>query len=72
MRYLFVLLLLGGCATQRPEYVWEKQGAGAQEFSMDAGQCRAQAFGAPGMPMMQVAMIYASCLQGKGWQSVPK
>lgn len=73
MRYLVVLLLLAGCATPpRQEYVWDKQGASTQEFNMESGQCRAQAFGAPGMPMMQVMMVYASCMQGKGWQSVPK
>lgn len=70
MRYL-VVLLLAACATQ-PEYVWERYGASDQDFSMDAGQCRAQAFGAPGMPAMQVALIYSSCMQGRGWSRVPK
>lgn len=72
MRYLIVLLL-AGCAAQPPqEYEWDKPGASPQEFAMDRGQCQAQAFGAPGMPALQVAMIFGGCMQGKGWQSVPK
>lgn len=62
---LAVLLLLCGCATQ-PE-VWVKAGAGSPEFNMDAGQCKAQAFSVPNAPLMQVAIIYNSCMQGKGW-----
>jgi hypothetical protein len=65
MRNLFVLLLLAGCATT--ETVWVKHGASENEFYVDRGQCQAQAFGAPGMYTMQVALIFNSCMQGKGW-----
>lgn len=68
MRYLLVLLLVG-CAT---ETYWEKPGASAQQFEMDRGQCQAQAFGAPGMYTMQVAMIYNACMRGRGWYQVEK
>lgn len=68
---LALLPLLAACPTT--EYVWVKHGASQQEFNQDAGQCRAQAFSVPGAtsPMManQVAIIYASCMQGKGWAS---
>lgn len=64
MRYLFVLLL-AGCATEK---VWYQPGASNRDFEMDKGQCQAQAFGAPGMYTMQVAMIFNSCMRGKGWQ----
>ena len=63
-----VLSLLAGCQTT--ERVWYKEGATTQEFNMDQGQCRAQAFGAPGMNMLQVSLIYSSCMNGKGWYSV--
>jgi hypothetical protein len=65
MRYLLVLLTLCGCATT--ERVWVRQGATEQDFYVDRGQCQAQAFGAPGMYTMQVAMVFSSCMQGKGW-----
>lgn len=65
MRNLFVLLLLGGCATT--ERVWVKNGASDQDFYMDRGQCQAQAFGSPGMYTMQVAIVFSGCMQGKGW-----
>lgn len=66
MRYLFVLLL-AGCATT--EDVWVQQGASDQQFYMDRGQCQAQAFGAPGMQALQVALIFNGCMQGKGWHT---
>lgn len=67
MKYLFVLLL-AGCAT--PEKVWYRAGGTDQQFEMDKGQCQAQAFGATGMYSMQVALIYNSCMRGRGWQLV--
>lgn len=66
MRYL-VVLLITGCATQT---YWEKPGASAREFEADRGQCQAQAFSAPGMYTVQVAMIYNACMRGKGWYQV--
>jgi hypothetical protein len=65
MRRLAVLLLLAGCATTHN--AWFKDGATQQDFYMDQGQCKAQAFSAPGMPMMQVGLVFNSCMQGKGW-----
>ena len=54
-----------GCATT--ETVWVKPGASQQDFYAESGQCKAQGFSTPGMPMMQVALVYVSCMQGKGW-----
>lgn len=57
--------ILGACATT--ERVWVKPGSTDREFNMDAGQCRAQAYSVPNAPPMRIAIVYASCMQGKGW-----
>jgi hypothetical protein len=63
---LFVVLsVLAGC--QSTEHVWVKDGASQQDFNMDAGECKTQAFGTP-----EVSPIYSSCMSGKGWYSVDK
>lgn len=67
---LLTLLALAGCATT--EQVWDKPGAGNREFSMDQGQCQAQAFGTPFATNMQVALVYNSCMRGKGWDLVER
>lgn len=64
---LVLLLCLFGCATT--ERVWVKPNSGQQEFYQDRGQCQAQAFSVPGAPPMQMAVVFASCMQGKGWYS---
>lgn len=64
---LIALLPLAGCATNGGDQVWEKPGAGNQEFAMDQGQCHAQAFSVPNAPPMQIAFVYNSCMRGKGW-----
>lgn len=69
MRYLVVLLLVGCATTER---VWERPGASQQDFFMDRGQCQAQSFGAPGLNTFQVALIFNSCMQGKGWYTVER
>ena len=61
------LTVLSGCATT--EATWEKRGATRQDFNMETGQCRAQAFSIPGVSVMQAAAVYSSCMQGKGWES---
>jgi len=65
MRALLVgIAILAGCA---PQYLWVKPGASQDDFYADSGQCKAQAYGAPGTYTMQVVLIYQSCMQGKGW-----
>lgn len=64
---ILICLLLTGCATT--ERVWVRPGATDQEFYMDRGQCQAQAFGTPGMYTFQVAMVFQSCMAGKGWHT---
>lgn len=64
---LVLLVLLSGCQTT--ESVWVKPGASQQDFYMDAGQCRAQAFSVASGNMMQIAIVYNSCMQGRGWYS---
>ena len=56
-------LVLAGCG----QMVWVKPGASNQDFYMDRGQCQAQAFGVPGASNLQIALVYNSCMQGKGW-----
>lgn len=65
---LVLLALVTSCAA--PQKLWMKTGAGEQEFNADAGQCKAQGFGVPGAMYntTQVAIVYNSCMQGKGWQ----
>jgi hypothetical protein len=46
--------------------VWVKPGSTQREFSMDAGQCKAQGFGS-GMNVLEVSLVYSNCMQGKGW-----
>lgn len=61
-----ISLVLAACATAKNSH-WEKPGASNQEFNMDAGQCRAQAFSIPNAPATQIAIVYGSCMNGKGW-----
>lgn len=63
---LLALMVLAGCASHK---VWVRPGASQQDFAMDSGQCKAQAFSVPNAPMMQVAVVYNSCMQGKGWHT---
>jgi hypothetical protein len=64
----FISIFLTACATKQTH--WEKYGASSQDFDIDAGQCRAQSFSIPNAPLMQVAIVYSSCMRGKGWNSV--
>jgi hypothetical protein len=61
-----LLLALAGCAHQ-PEFIWVKPGGTTQDFSIDSGQCRAQAFSVPGVSLPQAVIVMEACLQGKGW-----
>lgn len=67
---LVTLAVLAGCATEQ-RTVWVRDGSTQQEFNMDGGQCRAQAFSVAGVSMVQAAIVYESCMQGKGWQRRP-
>lgn len=62
--------LTAGCATT--ERVWVRQGSTEQEFYMDRGLCQAQAFGVSGVTTFQAALVFASCMRGKGWESVER
>lgn len=58
------LVLLGsGCAQQ----TWHKNNATSEDFEMDKGTCQAQAFSVPNAPAVQVALVYNSCMRGRGW-----
>lgn len=64
---LSAVLALSGCATT--ETVWVRDGASSQDFYMDRGQCQAQAFSVPNAPLMQTAIVFNGCMQGKGWHT---
>ena len=62
-----MVLAATACA---PASHWEKQGGTQDEFNMAAGQCRAQAYSVPLAGPNQVAIVYGSCMQGKGYYLV--
>lgn len=71
---LSVLLALAGCAAQQQkQMLWDKQGWNQADASADEGQCRAQALSVPGAMnnMVQVAAVFGSCMQGKGYYQRP-
>lgn len=57
----FAAVSAAGCASQD---VWV---GGNGDFEMDKGQCQAQAFSIPNAPPMQAAIVFNSCMRGKGW-----
>lgn len=59
-----VLIAVTGCATKQTS--WYRSGANQQDWYQESGQCRAQAMGVYA-PLLQQAILYQSCLQGKGW-----
>jgi hypothetical protein len=65
-----LLAALTGCAS-RPDFTWQKNGATADDFETDLGQCQAQAFGIPGVSLRQAVIVQTTCLRGKGWRQVP-
>jgi hypothetical protein len=50
------------------EQQWYRDGATQQNFAMDQGQCQAQGFSIPGGNLMQTAIVFNSCMRGKGWE----
>lgn len=68
--FLVITVSLAGCATDKG-WSWTKNGASAQDFNMDSGQCRAQGLsGTGGMLNFGTLMIMDACMQGKGWYKV--
>jgi hypothetical protein len=63
-----VLTLLAGCAANNNNWSWYKDGASGQDFNMDNGQCRAQAFSIPNASLFQIVLVQQNCMQGKGWE----
>lgn len=63
MRYLFVLLLLSGCATYH--HNWAKAGATEHDLYVATGECEAQALQVREFTIRQSA--YDACMRGKGW-----
>ena len=74
IRMTSLLLIFGvfvGCANQNDKWAWFKAGSTQQDFNMDDGQCRAQAFSIVGAPMIQRVIVMQNCMIGKGWEKQP-
>ena len=63
--------LLVGCAT-KPEMMWYRDGSTQDEFLRDRGQCIQSTFSATFATTFQQMAIFSGCMQGKGWQEVPR
>lgn len=63
---LMAAIALSACATHPRQ--WVRDGASPDDFYRDSGQCKAESFAVPGAPMLQIAMVYNACMQGKGWR----
>jgi hypothetical protein len=64
-----VAMLIGCAAPIVPN--WVKAGASKESLQADMGQCRAQAYGVPGVSALQAAIVYDGCMQGKGYAVAP-
>jgi hypothetical protein len=71
MLTLFAVVALAACAQ---EIAWQKPGATGQELAQDTDGCRAQAYAAQGMTSdaQRLAIVYTSCMEGKGWRRAEK
>lgn len=63
-------LMLTACASGG-DMRWEKPGGTSDDFHRDRGQCIQAMMSVPLATTNDKMAIYASCLQGKGWYSVP-
>ena len=63
---LAAALSLTGCATHDP--LWYRAGASQDDFYRDQGQCKAQGFGVASGALLQAAVVFNACMQGKGWR----
>lgn len=64
-----VVLLLAGCAK---EGSWNKPDASERDFYADRGTCAAQMQANPFSNATQQAIIFAGCMQGRGWAWVER
>jgi hypothetical protein len=55
---------LSACARQQ---VWVRNGSTQDDFYRDRGQCQAQGFSVANPSLLQAAIVFNSCMQGKGW-----
>lgn len=63
-RTLALCIILAGCQTL-PDGGWNKSGASDAMFMQDRGACIAQMESAP--YGANKALLFAGCMQGKGW-----
>lgn len=69
-RVILAFLFLAGCASTRTEWRNSSGPATEQQWNMDHGFCRAQAFSAGMGISYGTALIEKNCMQGKGWYAV--
>lgn len=68
---LVLALLLGACAL-RPDWHWERPGAGDTELSADLVRCKQASYsGTDGMVTQAMVQRMHACLQAAGWQKTP-
>lgn len=70
MRYLIVLLL-AACATE-PSYRWDRLGATDEQRYQETAYCEQQAFAVPNSGEQRIAIVYATCMQSRGWHLVDR
>jgi hypothetical protein len=68
---LLATVALSGCVTGESDFVWDHPNSNEQQFHMDSGQCRAQAFQMPGSSLRRSVVVFESCMQGKGYYKRP-
>jgi len=65
LAFALATLWLAACATR--QQVWVRNGSTQDDFYRDQGQCKAQGFGVANANLLQAAIVFNSCMQGKGW-----
>ena len=68
---LLILLLLTACAAP-PSYRWAKPGSNHEQFLTERAQCESRALSVPGSGPERVTLVFASCMEAKGWRLVER
>jgi len=72
MRVLAMSIAVMALAACAQDVTWQKPGASEQDLAQDANACRSQAYAAQGMTSdaARLQIVYASCMEAKGWHRV--
>lgn len=69
MRLFFTLLFLSACSST-PTYRWVKDGSTRMQFNMERAQCESKALAVSQSKPDRIALVFATCMEGKGWHLV--